>query len=77
MPFKRSTLTFETLEALSGSLKREEVPSRIKNYVAEFNRMFPTKYAKFGDGQLLSLDEVMFDDGTRTRGENVSRTLWD
>lgn len=44
-------------DMLSGSLKREEVPSRIKNYVAEFNRMFPTKYAKFGDGQLLSLDQ--------------------
>jgi hypothetical protein len=64
-------------DMLSGSLKREEVPSRLKNYVAEFNRMFPTKYAKFGNGQLLSLDEVMFDDGTSTRGDNVSRNLWD
>ena len=64
-------------DMLSGLLKREEVPSRIKNYVAEFNRLYPTKYAKFGDCALLSLDEVLFDYGTTTRGDNVSRGLWD
>lgn len=66
---------FESL--LDGSLKREDVRSRVKFYIAEHNRMFPTKFAKFGDSQLVSLDEVMFDDGTRTRGDNVSRGLWD
>lgn len=64
-------------DMLSGVLKREEVPSRIKNYVAEFNRLYPTKYAKFGDGSLVSLDEVLFDDGSTTRGDNVTRGLWD
>jgi hypothetical protein len=44
-------------DMLGGTLKREEVPRRIKIYVAELNRLFPTKYAKFGDGQLFSLDE--------------------
>jgi hypothetical protein len=39
--------------------------------------MFPTKFAKFGDSPLVSLDEVMFDDGSTTRGDNVSRGLWD
>jgi hypothetical protein len=53
------------------------VPCRIKVYVAELNRLYPTKYAKFGDGQLFSLDEVMFDDGTSTRGDYESRGLWD
>jgi hypothetical protein len=38
--------------------------------------MFPTKFAKFGDSQLVSLDEVMFDGGTATRGDTVSRGLW-
>jgi hypothetical protein len=64
-------------DMLSGLLKREDVPSRIKNYVAEFNRLYPTKYAKFGDSSLVSLDEVLFDGGLATRGDNVSRELWD
>ena len=64
-------------DMLGGSLKRAEVPSRIKIYVTELNRLYPTKYAKFGDGQLFSLDEVMFDGGTSTRGDYVSRSLWD
>lgn len=64
-------------DMLSGLLKREEVPRRIRNYVAEFNRLYPAKYAKFGDARLVSLDEVMFDDGTSSRGDYVSRGLWD
>ena len=66
---------FEDL--LGGTLKREEIPARIKAYIAELNKLYPTKYAKFGNSRLLSLDEVMFDDGTTTRGDNVSRGLWD
>jgi hypothetical protein len=66
---------FEDL--LGGSLKRDEVPARVKVYIAELNRLYPTKYAKFGDSQLVSLDEVLFEDGTTTRGDNVSRGLWD
>lgn len=66
---------FEDL--LTGSLKREEVRDRVKVYVTEFNKLFPTKYAKFGNSPLVSLDEVMFEDGTATRGDNVSRGLWD
>jgi len=66
---------FEDL--LSGSLKRDEVPARVKVYIAELNRLYPTKYAKFGDSQLVSLDEVLFEDGTATRGDTVSRGLWD
>jgi len=64
-------------DMLSGLLKREDVPVRISRYVAEFNKLYPTKYAKFGDGTLLSLDEVLFDDGTATRADTVSRGLWD
>jgi len=62
---------------LDGSLRREDVRSRVKFYIAEHNRMFPTKFAKFGDSPLLSLDEVMFEDGAATRGDSVSRGLWD
>jgi hypothetical protein len=65
---------FEDL--LTGSLKREDVRARVKVYVAEFNELFPTKYAKFGNSPLVSLDEVMFEDGSTTRGDTVSRGLW-
>ncbi|MGX1105471.1 hypothetical protein [Bradyrhizobium elkanii] len=66
---------FESL--LDGSLRREDVRSRVKFYIAEHNRLFPTKFAKFGDNPLLSLDELAFEDGSTTRGDNVSRSLWD
>jgi hypothetical protein len=66
---------FEDL--LGGTLKREDVPTRVKAYVAELNKLYPTKYAKFGDSQLVSLDEVLFDQGATTRGDTVSRGLWD
>jgi hypothetical protein len=66
---------FEDL--LSGHLKREDVRARIKVYVAELNKLYPTKYAKFGEARLVSLDEVLFEDGSTTRGDTVSRGLWD
>jgi hypothetical protein len=66
---------FEDL--LGGALDRKDVPARVKTYIAELNRLYPTKYAKFGNSPLVSLDEVMFEDGTATRGDTVSRGLWD
>ena len=60
-----------------GSLKREDVKARIQTYITAHNRMFPTKYAKFGDSPLVSLDEVLFEDGSMTRGDTISRSLWD
>lgn len=39
--------------------------------------MFAPKFRKFGDSSLVSLDEVLFDDGSTTRGDTVSRGLWD
>jgi hypothetical protein len=66
---------FEDL--LSGALRREEVAARVKVYVAELNKLYPTKYAKFGDSPLMSLDDVLFEDGTRTRGDTITRGLWD
>jgi hypothetical protein len=66
---------FEDL--LSGLLKLEDVRSRVSEYVTAQDRMFPTKFAKFGNDPLVSLDEVMFEDGSTTRGDTVSRGLWD
>jgi hypothetical protein len=60
-----------------GSLQRDQVRARVRQFVLDHNRMFPTKYAKFGDSPLVSLDEVLFDDGTATRGDRVTGRLWD
>ncbi|MGN8547827.1 hypothetical protein ACQPTN_24890 [Bradyrhizobium sp. 13971] len=66
---------FESL--LDGSLRREDVRSRVKFYIAEHNRLFPTKYAKFGDSPLVSLDQALFEDGSGTIGDRVALGLWD
>jgi hypothetical protein len=66
---------FEAL--LDGSLRREDVRARVSHYVAAYNRMFPTNFAKFGDGKLVSLDEVLFEGAATTRGDTISRGLWD
>jgi hypothetical protein len=39
-------------DMLSGNLDRENVRARVSCYVTEYNRAFPTKYAKFGDSPL-------------------------
>jgi hypothetical protein len=39
------------------------------------NKLCQTKYAKFGDARLVSLDEVIFDSGTAARGDTASRGL--
>jgi hypothetical protein len=64
-------------DMLAGCLEREDVPDRVKVYIAELNKLYPTQYRKFGDSLLVSLDEVLFDDGSTTRGDTVSRGLWD
>lgn len=62
---------------LEGTLQRDQIAARIRDFVRDRNRMFPPKFAKFGDSALVSLDEVLFDDGSATRGDTVSRGLWD
>ena len=51
--------------------------ARFQQFVTSHNRMFPTSYARFGHSPLVSLDEVIFEDGSTTRGDTVSRSLWD
>jgi hypothetical protein len=66
---------FEAL--LNKTLKHEDIPAHIKRLKADHNRMFPTNFAKFGNSRLVSLDEVLFEDGSTTRGDTLSRGLWD
>ncbi|WP_339032668.1 hypothetical protein WI604_15925 [Bradyrhizobium symbiodeficiens] len=65
---------FEDL--LTGALHRDDVRARVNSYVAAHNKLFPPKYAKFGDSALLSLDEAVFEDGGGRRGDNVTHSLW-
>jgi hypothetical protein len=62
---------------LDGRLDRTQVVDYVKRFLAADDRMFPAKYAKFGDAKLVSLDARLFDDGTATLGDTVSRGLWD
>ncbi|MCP1844423.1 hypothetical protein ACVIHI_002656 [Bradyrhizobium sp. USDA 4524] len=64
-------------DMLSGALNRSDVAKRVRFYVQEREKLFPTKYRKFGDSLLLSLDEQLFDDGEATRLDTVTRGLWD
>jgi hypothetical protein len=76
-PDKDVVINEVIVSLLEGRLDRSQIAARIRWYVSDYNRMFPTKYAKFGNQQLLSLDEALFEDGTTTRGDTVSHGLWD
>jgi hypothetical protein len=64
------------LALIEGRLDRSQLNRHLQRFVREYNRQHPTKYAKFGTGRLLSLDEVLIEGGTTTRGDNVSQSLW-
>ncbi len=64
---------FEDL--LTGALKRENVEAHVQTYIAAHNRMYPTNYARFGGSRLVSLDEKLFEDGSITRGDTITRGL--
>jgi hypothetical protein len=66
---------FEAL--LNGSLQRDQVKSRVRDFVRIHNREFSTAYPKFGGHILHSLDAPLFEDGATTRGDTISRGLWD
>jgi hypothetical protein len=56
------------LALVEGRLDRSQVERHVRRFVREYNRQHPTKFAKFGNSLLVSLDEQIFDDGTTTRG---------
>jgi hypothetical protein len=64
-------------ELSAGKITRDELRVRIKFYMGQATKMFAPKFRKFGDAKLVSLDEVLFDDGSATIGDTVSRGLWD
>jgi hypothetical protein len=76
-PGKNEVVQSIFLALVEGRLDRSQVERHLRRFVREYNRQHPTKYAKFGNSLLLSLDEVLFEDGSATRGDNVSQGLWD
>jgi hypothetical protein len=76
-PGKDDVIQSIFLALVEGRLDRSQVQQHLRRFMREYNRQHPTKYAKFGNARLVSLDEVLFDDGSTTRGDTVSRGLWD
>ena len=54
-----------------------DLQTYVKKAMIAYNRMYPTKFRKFGDARLISLDQLAFEDGVTTIGDQVSRALWD
>jgi hypothetical protein len=84
-PDKEDVVSAIFEDLLTGVLKRDDVRARVQSYIAAHNRMFPTKYDKFGDRPLLSLDEVRTDPRpgattsakvSGTRGSKAPRRTW-
>ncbi|QOZ52949.1 hypothetical protein XH90_17435 [Bradyrhizobium sp. CCBAU 53338] len=65
------------VELIEGRLDRGQLKQHIRWFLKDYDRQHPGKFAKFGNSPLVSLDEAMFDDGHGTRGDYVTRSLWD
>jgi hypothetical protein len=76
-PEKDAVINEVIISLLEGRLNRSQIGAKIQWYLKAHYRLFPTNFAKFGNAKLVSLDEVLFDDGSTTRGDMVSRGLWD
>jgi hypothetical protein len=64
-------------ELVAGVITRDELQGRVRFYMKQAGQMFAPKHPKFGNSPLVSLDEMLFEDGSTTRGDTVSRGLWD
>lgn len=76
-PGKNDVVQSIFVELIEGRLDRGQLKQHIRWFLKDYNRQHPGKFAKFGSGLLVSLDEAMFDDGGGTRGDYLSRGLWD
>lgn len=76
-PEKDVVINEVIVSLLEGRLDRSQIGEKLGWYIKAHYRTFPTNFAKFGNSRLVSLDEVLFEDGSTTRGDTVSRGLWD
>ena len=65
------------LALLEGRIGRDQLRAYLRRFVNNYYRLHPTRYAKVGNSLLVSLDAVLFDRGSTTRADTVSRGLWD
>ncbi|CAL74420.1 hypothetical protein BRADO0477 [Bradyrhizobium sp. ORS 278] len=64
------------LELSERLIHRDDIPGRVKFYVAKHNRDYPS--VSHGDLRSpLSLDAPIFEDGNMTRADTIVRGLWD
>jgi hypothetical protein len=59
---------------LDGSLQRDQVKTRVQQFVTAHNRQAREGTGKYGH---LSFDAPIFAEGSMTRGDTISRGLWD
>jgi hypothetical protein len=77
-PDKDAVISFIIEDLLTGVLKREDVPARLKLYIAAEGKFASTiKFPKFGPHRLRSMDAQLFEDGGATLGDTAVDTLWD
>lgn len=76
-PGKNDVVQSIFVELIEGRLDRSQLKQHIRWFLKDYNRQHPGKFAKFGNSLLVSLDGAIFDDGGGTRGDYVSRGLWD
>jgi transposase-like protein len=77
-PDKDAVISFIIEDILTGVLKREDVPARLKLYIAAEGKFASTiKFPKFGPHRLRSTDAQLFEVGGATLGDTAVDTLWD
>jgi hypothetical protein len=77
-PDKDAVISFIVEDLLTGVLKRQNVPARLKWYMAaEWKFVSTIKFPKFGPNKLRSLDAHLFEDGDSTLGDTATQNLWD
>jgi hypothetical protein len=75
---KDAVISFIIEDLLTGVLKREDVPERLKLYIAAEGKFVSSiKFPKFGPHRLRSMDAQLFEDGGATLGDTAVDTLWD
>jgi hypothetical protein len=75
-PGKNDAVQTIFVNLIEGRLNRGGLKPYIRWLMSQHSREHG-KFAKFGNSPLLSLDEVLYDDSSRTKGDTVSRGLWD
>ena len=71
----RTPVTLRSGPMLRGSLRRDQVKERVRQFVTAHNR----EANKHGTGKfgLISLDAPIYEDGVTTLADRATRSIWD